>query len=499
MTGPLILAVDQGTTSTKALLVGEDGTVHNRVAVPVSRQFPRADWVEQDATEIWESVEAAIEGVVTTAPGQTGAIALTNQRESVVLWERHSGAPVGPCVGWQCRRGAPLCEHLRKEGADELVRAKTGLPLDASFSAPKASWLLDQSPELRERAEVGELCLGTLDSWLLWKLTAGASHRTDLSNASRTLLLNLHTLDWDDELLELFEIPRAVLPSLESSSSLHGEAVRLGPLASGVPVRVLIADSHAALLGQGCIRPGLAKATLGTGTSVMAPTSSCDSPLALTLTIAWAHRCKTQMALEGNIFSTGSTVQWVAELLGLAGAEEVEALAAHADESAAVYLVPAFVGLGAPYWSSEARGSITGLRFASGRAELARAAIESIAFQIRDVVDSVDSGGEGPVEQLRLDGGATSNEALVQLLADTLGREVARSDVQDAAAFGAAFLAGLEEGRWSALDDVTRLLRPPEIFEPRLPPAEREERYRGWREAVAGVRNATLLTVGAPV
>jgi glycerol kinase len=485
MTQPLVLAIDQGTSSTKAVLVDGDGAVRARSAVAVRCAFPQPGWVEQDPLELWRSVVEAIDSVL-AGGAAPGALAVANQRESVLIWDRADGRPLGPCVGWQCRRGTELTRRARARGAAELVEETTGLPLDPSFSAPKLQWLLDSDPRLRPAAARGEICAGTVDSWLVWQLTGGRVHATDAGNASRTLLFDLRTRDWSDELLALFDVPRPCLPAVVPSWGEVGEASASGRLPS-TPIATVLADSHAALYSQGCGAPGTAKATFGTGTSVMAATGAepVRSRNGLATTIAWAAPEPTY-ALEGNILSSGATVRWVADLLRVAD-EEVERLAASVPDAGGVHLVPAFAGLGAPYWDAAARGRIEGLTFSSGRAQLARAAVESIAYQVADLVEAIEADLDAPLRELRVDGGAGRNDALVQLQADLLGKPVLRSASSDGAAVGAALLAGAAAGLWSAEDAVERSSRAADRFEPAGGGAR--ESLAAWREAVARGRS----------
>jgi glycerol kinase len=473
-----ILAVDQGTTSTKALFVSPEGAVVASASAPVTRSFPRPGWVEQDANDLWQSVLDAVEQL---PHHEVACIGLTAQRESVLFWDRATGIPLTPVVSWQCMRGADICADLRAAGAERLVRETTGLPLDPMFSASKLRALLDAAPVLRAAAEDGAACAGTIDSWLVWNLSGGTLHITDAGNAARTLLFDLHRLEWSSELLQLFDIPRACLPDVvPSSGGPLGESVPLGPLPE-LPIAALTADSHAALYGLGCARVGTAKATFGTGSSVMSSTGpeARSSRSGMTTTVAWLREEPTY-ALEGNIFSSGATLEWMANLLGVADAGEVERLAAHAAESGGVHLLPAFAGLGAPWWQSEARGRITGLTFASGRAELARAAVESIAYQVADVVDALEHDLEYPLDELRVDGGASRNDALLQLQADLIGCPVVRGNSVDAAGVGAALLAAVALGLSSGV--------PPEggdRFEPRIDAARRQELVGAWHVAGA--------------
>lgn len=478
-----ILAVDQGTTSTKALLVSTSGEMLASASAPVRRTYPRPGWVEQDPAELWQSVGEALEQL----PAREAAcVGIASQRESVLVWDRRSGRPLTPCAGWQCARGAELCVELRAAGAEPLVRELTGLPLDPMFSASKLRRLLDDAPAVRAAAEAGEACAGTVDSWLAWNLTGGAAHVTDAGNASRTLLFDVRRLEWSVELCELFEIPPACLPRVVPSSGVVGET------ASGLPLAALAADSHAALYGLDCVEPGAAKATYGTGTSVMTPTGDelRRSRSGLASTVAWLRDTPTY-ALEGNVFSSGATVEWLARLLRLDGAGEVERLAATAADAGGVHVVPAFAGLGAPYWRPDARGRITGLTFASGAAQLARAAVESIAFQVADLVDALERDLGRPLDELRVDGGASRNDALLQLQADLLGCAVVRSDVPDAAALGAARLAALAVGGGPPFRRSVG-----DRFEPRLSAARRDELLAGWHDSVgAAPRSPTEVMV----
>ncbi len=480
----MILAIDQGTTSTKALLVSPTGEVAASASVGLHRTYPRPGWVEQSAEELWESVSAAIAQL---PHGDVGCLTVTNQRESVLVWDRATGRALTPCVSWQCGRGADLCAELRAAGAEHLVRELTGLPLDPTFSASKLRQLLDADPTLRAAAEAGSACAGTVDSWLLWKLTRGAVHATDAGNASRTLLLDIHRLEWSDELLDLFGIPAACLPRVLPSSGVFGESVPLASLPS-LPIAAVAADSHAALYGLGCFDTGAAKATYGTGTSLMSATGEEPrrSLRGLTTTVAWLRIAPTY-ALEGNIFSTGATIDWLANVLGLKTAPDVEQLANTVPDAGGVHLVPAFGGLGAPHWLPDARGTITGLTFATGAAELARAAIESIAFQVADLVESLEQDLERPLAELRVDGGASGNDSLLQFQADVLGCRITRTDIADSAALGVAFLGGLAIGTFADESELASFDRRWDTFEPSITEAGRADLHAGWRAAVAGV------------
>jgi glycerol kinase len=490
-----ILAIDQGTTNTKALLVDAAGTIVAQAARPLSVRYPQPAWVEQDAWEIWRSVQEAVDECLGQSAGrQLAAIGISNQRETVLLWERAGGRPLGPAVIWQCQRSAPLCQELAERGLEPLLRERTGLTIDPMFSAGKARWLLDSVPGGRERAARGELCLGTVDSWLLWNLTGGAAHACDMTNASRTQLFNLRTMAWDAELADLFGVPLAALPEVRPSGTIFGRSVPLGALPGGAPIAGTIGDSHAALFGHGVFAPGVVKATYGTGSSLMAPTATpLHSRHGLSTTIAWARERATY-ALEGNIYATGAAVQWLAQLLGLPdGAAGVERLAAQTPDAGGAYLVPAFVGLGAPHWNDAARGLIAGLVSGTTAAHLARATLESVAYQIRDVFDALAADLGAAPEALLADGGASRNDLLMQFQADILGRPVVRSAAAELSALGAAWLAGLTVGLWESEDAIRALIPPGDRFEPRMPAAERVARYRGWRRAVA----RTVFDAGA--
>jgi glycerol kinase len=492
MNDSLLLTIDQGTSNTKALLVDRRGAILGHSTQPLARHHPHPGWVEQDPHAILMSVQQAIDAVLQATPDvHLAAIALSNQRESVVLWERRTGRPLGPCIVWQCRRTEPFCADLRAQGMESLVQARTGLPIDPLFSATKARWLLDQVPNGHTRAEQGELCLGTIDSWLLRYLSGGTVHACDAGNAARTQLFNIHTLRWDPDLLRLFGIPAAALPEVHPSGAIHGTSVPLGGLRGDVPIAALIGDSHAALFGQGGFRPGTIKATYGTGTSLMTPMSQPVPPeRGIATTIAWT-RDRVTYALEGNISVTGAAVEWLGRLLGLQHpAQDVADLAAQAPDSGGVYLVPAFVGLGAPHWDSAARGLISGLTDQTAASHLARATLEAIAFQVRDVFDVMRTIAGAPLHTLLADGGASRNAMLMKIQADVLGVPVVRSASPDVSALGAAYLAGLTTGFWASDEEVETLIAPGDRFDPAPAAPQQEEFYAGWQEAVARARFA---------
>ncbi|MCL5999065.1 MAG: glycerol kinase GlpK [Chloroflexi bacterium] len=483
----LILAIDQGTTNTKALVLDASGHILTQSSFPLTLMFPQPAWVEQDPLLVWRSVEQAIDECLQSIEGRPlSAIAITNQRETVLAWERRSGRPLGPCITWQCRRSAPFCEQLRRQDLEHTIHERTGLTIDPLFSASKARWLLDHSEAGQRRAADGEICVGTMDTWLLWHLTGGQVHATDYSNAARTQLLNIRTGQWDAGLCEIFGVPPACLPEVKNSSAIFGWSVPTGRLPGGVPIASMIGDSHAALFGQAGFEPGVIKATYGTGSSLMTPLDTFVlSRHGLSTTIAWA-RDRITYALEGNISVTGAAVQWFGEFLGFDNPTAgVAQLAQQVTDTEGVYVVPAFVGLGAPYWDENARGLITGLTRGSRAAHVARAIIESIAFQVRDVFDAMQNDTAMPFKLLLADGGATQNKALMQFQADIIGRPVMRNTSSDVSALGAAYLAGLTAGAWRSEQEVAALPRSRECFEPSLPASTRERRYAGWKEAIS--------------
>lgn len=481
----IILAIDQGTTNSKVSLIDSSGKVISETSRPVPISYPKPGWVEQEPAALWETVRSAVqEALQGMDTADLSAIGVTNQRESVLIWERASGKPVGPCVTWQCRRSAPFVAQLREEGLEESVRNKTGLTLDPMFSAGKARWLLDQIPDGQARGESGELCFGTVDSWVLWNLTGGAVHACDMTNASRTQLFNLQTLDWDDELTRIFGIPRAMLPEVHPSGHVYGTTCQDELLPGGIPIAALIGDSHGALFGHAGFQPGSIKATYGTGSSLMMPISSpVISANGLSTSIAWGYD-RVTYALEGNIYVTGAAVQWLYQFLGLKTPEEIEALANQVDSNEGLYFVPALVGLGAPYWDANARGLLVGITRGTTACHAARAAIESIAYQIHDVFAAMQMESGQPLTQLMVDGGATRNNFLMQFQADILGIPVVRSRASDLSAMGAAYLAGLSVGIWQSFDQVSALDRPHDRFEPQMPASQRDALLNGWQDSV---------------
>jgi glycerol kinase len=491
MRGEYVLALDQGTTNTKAVLVDRAGKIVFHASVGMSVTTTSSGHVEQDAHEIWSaSREVTRASVEKAGVGAVAAIGITNQRETVILWDRHSGEPLAPAVIWQCRRSAARCAQLMREGIAPLIESRTGLRVDPLFSASKVEWLLDHTEGLRARAEAGEVCLGTVDSWLIFKLTAGRLHATDASNASRTQLLNLTTGKWDEEMLRLFRIPAVMLPVVMESSGVLAETAAVDGVPQGIPIASAIGDSHAALVGHGVFAPGPVKATYGTGSSLMTLSEDNGSGNgALARTIAWGCAGRLQYALEGNITMAGASVEWVGEFLKSdTPVATAVALAHTVKDAGGVYLVPAMNGLGAPYWDSEARGAIYGLTRTSTVAHLARAAVEAIAHQIADVFKEMQKRAPGMAAALYADGGASGNSELMQLQADLLGRTVLRSKSRELSALGAAFLAGLAVGRWSSFAELASMAPERDVFEPILDPIARETMRQGWRQAVESTR-----------
>lgn len=486
MSDPVILAIDQGTTNTKALLVAPDGSVLASRSRPMQVTYPQPGWAEQSASDIWEAVAALIAELVAAAPqAEIAALAISNQRETVVLWEAETGRPLAPAVIWQCARSAERCAALRAAGHEDEIAARSGLGIDPLFPAAKIAWLLDSIPGARDRVAKGEIKAGTIDSWLLWNLTGGTIHATDHSNASRTQLFNLDTLDWDAELARIFDVPLAILPRIAPSDSGFGAvAPGLTTLPEGTPVQVLLGDSHAALFAHGIHAPGRVKATIGTGSSLMAATAGrVRSSHGLSSTIAWSRaEGGAQHAIEGNISVSGHAAAFVTALLGLADEQALTDLAASVATSEGVVFVPALAGLGAPHWQTGARGTIAGMTLATRPAHVARATLEAIALQIGDVLDAIAADLGIDLPELSIDGGAARNPLLAQLLADLTGRNIVRPEIAEASALGVARMAA-EALNLAGTGAQTATDR----FEPALAADARDAIRRNWRETVADV------------
>jgi len=488
-----VMALDQGTTSSRAILFDRSGALVAVDQYEFPQHFPRPGWVEHDPAEIWESQLRAGRGVlakVGASGADVAAIGITNQRETTIVWDRRSGEPIHRAIVWQSRQSAPICDALRARGLAEEVAARTGLVIDAYFSGTKIRFILDAVAGSQERAERGELAFGTVDSWLLHKLTRGRVHATEFSNAARTLVFNIHTLDWDDLLLGELRIPRAILPGVRASSGVFGST---DPewFGAEIPIAGMAGDQQAALFGQGCTTPGRAKNTYGTGCFLLMNTGSAAprSRTGLVTTIAWGLGGRVEYALEGSVFVAGAAVQWLRDGLGLiARAADSEAVARSVEDTGGVYLVPAFVGLGAPYWDERARGAMVGLTRGTTRAHIVRAALEAIAYQTRDVVECIGQDSGIALETLRVDGGACENDFLMQFQADMLGVPVHRPAVLEVTAKGAALLAGLGVGFWTDAREIEAQATGSRSFEPRLPPERREELYAGWKRAVERAR-----------
>jgi len=489
-----ILVIDQGTTGSAALLFDEEGRIVSSADSEISQIYPQPGWVEHDPKEIFRTslvvAQEALQKAVVSA-SQVKGMGITNQRETTVVWDRRTGEPVNNAIVWQCRRTAPLCEELKAKGLAQTIREKTGLPIDAYFSATKLRWILDHIPEGQRRAQQGDLLFGTIDSWLVWNLTGGAVHITDYSNASRTMLFNIHTLEWDRELLAVLDIPEAVLPKVLPSSQVYGETAA-GLLGDArVPLGGIAGDQQAALFGQACYDACMAKNTYGTGSFILLNTG--DKPIpsekGLVTTIAWGLAGKVAYAMEGSIFITGAAVQWLRDGLGLIkSAAESEPLARSVPDNGGVYFVPAFVGLGAPYWDMYARGTIIGLTRGTTGGHLARATLEAIAYQTRDVVEVMSTEACLQVALLRVDGGGTANALLMQFQADILGVTIQPALVAETTSLGAAYLAGLAVGLWKDTTELARMWRAAETYEPKMSVDQRETLYAGWKRAVERAR-----------
>ncbi len=486
-----LMAIDQGTTGTTVLIFDQGARVVGRGYAEFTQYYPQPGWVEHDAVEIWDGTRKVVQQALADGGcryADIAAIGITNQRETSVLWDRASGQPLGRAIVWQDRRTAAVCDALKQAGHQETIREKTGLVIDPYFSGTKLAWLLEHLPDARNRAIAGDLAFGTIDSWLLWNLTGGACHITDYSNASRTMLYNIHALAWDDEILKLLDIPVAVLPEVRPSSSVYGRTEPGLFDGAAIPVAGMAGDQQAALFGQACYEPGLAKNTYGTGSFILMNTgaSVIRSRENLLTTIAWGLEGEpVQYALEGSVFVSGAAVQWLRDGLGIiASAAETEELARSVDSTDDVFFVPALVGLGAPHWDPYARGAIVGLTRGTTRAHLVRATLESIAYQSRDVMQAMERDAGVALQELRADGGAAVNEFLMQFQADILGVAVEVPVVHETTAMGAAYLAGLAVGMWQNVDEIEAQWACARRYEPLMSAEDRERRYARWQDAV---------------
>jgi glycerol kinase len=484
-----ILSFDQGTTSSRAIVFDKNGAIISVAQKEFTQIFPQPGWVEHDANEIW-STQLGVAAEAITKAGltvkQIAAIGITNQRETTVVWDKKTGQPIHHAIVWQDRRTADFCDALRKEGKDKWIQQKTGLVIDAYFSATKVKWILDHVEGARTKANNGELCFGTIDTWLLWKLTNGKVHATDVSNASRTMLFNIHSLSWDEELLKIFDVPAAVLPQVRSSSEVYGETQNI-LTAHNIPIAGIAGDQQAALFGQMCTQPGMVKNTYGTGCFMLMNTGEKAVPSTnnLLTTVAWKVNGITHYALEGSVFIAGAVVQWLRDGLKIIrSSAEVESLANEVESSDGVYLVPAFAGLGAPYWNQHTRGTMVGITRGTTAAHMARAALESIAFQTMDVLKAMEVDSGISIKELRVDGGATANNLLMQFQSDILNSKVVRPVVTETTALGAAYLAGLAVGYWKNMEEIQQQWLMEKTFTSTMNNEMRDELSGGWKKAV---------------
>jgi glycerol kinase len=484
-----ILALDQGTTSSRAIVFDKAGSVIAVAQKEFEQIFPKPGWVEHNANEIWSTqlgvaAEAITKAGLTTA--DIAAIGITNQRETTVVWDRNTGVPIYNAIVWQDRRTAAFCDQIRGQGLDRTIQEKTGLVVDAYFSATKIKWILDNVEGARAKANKGELAFGTIDTWLLWNLTKGKVHATDVSNASRTMLFNIHTLQWDGALENIFDIPGNMLPQIRSSSEVYGDTQNI-LTANNIPIAGIAGDQQSALFGQLCTQPGMVKNTYGTGCFMLMNTGEKAIPSTnnLLTTVAWKINGITHYALEGSVFIAGAVVQWLRDGLGIIKhSADVEELANKVDDNGGVYVVPAFVGLGAPYWNQDARGTIVGLTRGSNASHIARAALESICFQTMDVLKAMEKDSGIAIKELRVDGGATANNLLMQFQSDILNTKVLRPKVTETTALGAAYLAGLAVGYWKSIEDIQQQWQIDRSFSPAMNDDERDDLSEGWRKAV---------------
>lgn len=490
-----VIALDQGTTSSRAIIFNDKAQVEGSAQREFAQIYPQPGWVEHDPMEIWASQRATLTEVLAKtgiSPQQVAAIGMTNQRETTVIWNKHTGRPIHNAIVWQCRRTAELCEQLKAEGLSDYVQDNTGLVIDAYFSATKIKWLLDNVEHARQQAEQGELLFGTIDTWLIWKLTEGQVHITDYTNASRTMLFNINTLEWDSTLLDALDIPASLLPEVKPSCEVYGHARLGGSLGGKIPIAGLAGDQQAALFGQLCVHKGMAKNTYGTGCFLLMNTGTepVRSQHGLLTTLAIGPKGEVNYALEGSVFMGGAIIQWLRDELGLIrSAEDTEYFASKVADSNGVYLVPAFVGLGAPYWDPYARGTLMGLSRGANRNHIIRAALEAIAYQSRDMLDAMQQEAGVNLTELKVDGGAVANEVLMQFQADISHIDVIRPKILETTALGAAFLAGLAVGLWQDTEQLARTLGQDKRFSPAMSQSQRETLYQGWQKAVARSRH----------
>ncbi|WP_282155219.1 glycerol kinase GlpK [Cytobacillus gottheilii] len=492
--GKYILALDQGTTSSRAILFNKEGEIVGTAQQEFEQFFPKPGWVEHDANEIWTSILACIASVLRKAdvePGEVAGIGITNQRETAVIWDKNTGKPIHHAIVWQSRQTEDICQELRDKGYNELFNSKTGLLLDPYFSGTKVKWILDHVEGAREKANNGELLFGTIDTWLVYKLSGGKVHVTDYSNASRTLMFNIYDLQWDDELLEILDIPKSMLPEVRQSSEVYAHTVDYHFFGYNVPIAGIAGDQQAALFGQACFEKGMAKNTYGTGCFMLMNTGSegVKSEHGLLTTIAWGVDGKVEYALEGSIFVAGSAIQWLRDGMRMIdSAKASEEYATKVESTEGVYMVPAFVGMGTPYWDSDARGAVFGLTRGTTKEHFIRATLESLAYQTRDVLDAMTADSGIDLKSLRVDGGAVQNDFLMQFQSDILGVPVDRPVVNETTALGAAFLAGLAVDFWSEKEEIAQQWRKDRTFTDNMAEEKRELLYNGWKKAVKATR-----------
>ncbi|PLT33095.1 glycerol kinase GlpK [Bacillus sp. V5-8f] len=485
-----ILSLDQGTTSSRAIIFDKNGEIVHIAQKEFTQHFPKPGWVEHNANEIWGSILSVIAGVLSESsikPEQIAGIGITNQRETTVVWDKETGTPVYHAIVWQSRQTREICEELREKGYNDLFRKKTGLLLDAYFSGTKVKWILDNVEGAREKANQGKLLFGTIDTWLIWKLSGGRAHVTDYSNASRTLLFNIHELKWDDELLEILGVPRSMLPDVRPSSEIYANTADYHFFGKEVPIAGAAGDQQAALFGQACFEKGMAKNTYGTGCFMLMNTgeNAVSSDHGLLTTIAWGLKGKVEYALEGSIFVAGSAIQWLRDgLKMLQDAKESEGYATKVESTDGVYVVPAFVGLGTPYWDSEARGAVFGLTRGTSKEHFIRATLESLAYQTKDVIASMEADSGIELKTLRVDGGAVKNNFLMQFQSGLLDVPVQRPVVNETTALGAAYLAGLAVGFWESREEIAKQWSVDRQFSPNMTAQQRDDLYNGWKKAV---------------
>ncbi len=487
-----IIAIDQSTSGTKVLLVDSNGEIVYKNSLSHQQYYPQAGWVEHDSIEIYENVKILLKNVMTNpvvSAKQPKVLSITNQRETIVVWDKETGLPVYNAIVWQCRRTSDMCTELKTQGYEQKIYEKTGLTLDPYFSASKVKWIIDNVDGVKEKAEAGKLLLGTIDSWLIWKLTDGRVHGTDYTNASRTLLFNIRSLEWDQKLLDLFRIPKSMLPEVKSSDEIFGVIADEELPFLGLPISGVIGDSQGALFGQKCFEKGMAKATYGTGTSVLMYTGDLvEGANGLVTSISWGIGGKVDYALEGIIHSTGDTINWLKDQLGIIqNVNELEPLANSLSSNGGVYLVPAFVGLGAPYWDSYARAAIVGMRRNTEKAHIVRAALESTAYQVKDVIGLIQEESKIHIKKLNVDGGATRNNFLMQFQADMLGVDVCVSEISELSAIGSVYLAGIGVGIWQSLEDIEKLKQEQCTYHSLMGNALKEANFQGWIEAIGTV------------